>query len=74
MKKKGRYFRETTRQQRILLFETYESTGSVNVACEKAHVSRQVFYDWKPRFDANASGSTMPVTDRPYLISLSLTL
>lgn len=52
MKKQGRYFRETTRQQRIVLFETYESTGSVKLACEKAHVSRQVFYDWKPRFDA----------------------
>ena len=52
MKKKGMYFRETTRQQRIVLFETYESTGSVKLACEKAHVSRQVFYDWKPRFDA----------------------
>jgi transposase len=51
MKKKGMYFRETTRQQRRLLFETYESTGSVKLACEKAHVSRQVFYDWKPRFD-----------------------
>lgn len=53
MKKKGMYFRETTKQQRIVLFETYESTGSVKLACEKAHVSRQVFYDWKPRFDTD---------------------
>ncbi len=56
MKKKGLYFRETTRQQRILLFEMYEFTGSVKLACEKAHVSRQVFYDWKPRFDAEGYG------------------
>ena len=56
MKKKGMYFRETTRQQRILLFEMYEFTGSVKLACEKAHVSRQVFYDWKPRFDAEGYG------------------
>jgi transposase len=28
----------------------------VKVACEKAHVSRQVFYDWKPRFEADGYG------------------
>lgn len=44
------YFRPTTSQQRWLLFETWEQTGSVKQACEKAHVSKRVFYRWKPRF------------------------
>jgi len=56
MKQKGRYFRETTWQQRRVLFETSESTGRVKLAGEKAHVSRQVFYDRKPRFDAEGYG------------------
>jgi transposase len=34
-----------------LLFETWESTGSVTQACHKAHVSRGLFYYWKPRFE-----------------------
>ena len=67
MKKKGVYFRETTRQQRILLFETYEATGSVTVACEKAYVSRRVFYDWKPRFDADGyAGLEKPLSRVPH--------
>ena len=67
MKKKGVYFRVTTQQQRILLFETYEATGSVKVACEKAHVSRRVFYDWKPRFDAEGyAGLEKPFSRAPH--------
>jgi transposase len=46
------YFRKTTAQQRRLLFETWQSTGSVKIACEAAHVSKRVFYRWKSRFDA----------------------
>ena len=29
----------------------WEETGSVTKACTKAHVSRQTFYNWKPRFE-----------------------
>jgi transposase len=35
-----------------LLFETWEKTGSVKEACQKAHVSKQTFYYWRPRFEA----------------------
>jgi transposase len=45
------YFRFTTAQQRKLLFETWESTGSVEEACRKARVSLRLFYYWKPRFE-----------------------
>ena len=66
MKKKGVYFRATTRQQRRVLFETYEASGSVKVACEKAHVSRRVFYDWTPRFDAEGyAGLETPLSRAP---------
>lgn len=44
-------FRQTTAQQRKLLFETWEATSSVTQACHKAHVGRGTFYYWKPRFD-----------------------
>jgi transposase InsO family protein/transposase len=46
------HFPRTTAQQRELLFETWEATGDVDEACRRAHVCRQTFYDWKPRFDA----------------------
>lgn len=45
------YFRFTTAQQRKLLFETWERTGSVEEACRKARVSLRLFYYWKPRFE-----------------------
>ena len=50
------YFRPTTAQQRRLLFETWEATGSVAEACRKARVSRATFYYWKPRFDEGGYG------------------
>ena len=46
------HFRQTTASQRRLLFETWEATGSVTQACQVAHVCRQTFYDWQPRFVA----------------------
>lgn len=52
MRTNSTYFRLTTAQQRKLLFEIWESTGSVKIACERAHVSRGLFYYWRPRFDA----------------------
>jgi transposase len=51
MTTKRTYFRETTAQQRKLLFKTWEETGSVKQACGTARVSRGTFYYWKPRFD-----------------------
>jgi transposase len=51
MNKKRISFRETTAQQRKLLFEIWEATGNVSLACRKAHVGRGTFYYWKPRFE-----------------------
>lgn len=47
---KRTYFRPTTVQQRRLLFETYERTGSVAEACQVARVARRTFYYWWVRF------------------------
>jgi hypothetical protein len=51
MSPKRTYYGFTTPQQRKLLFETWEATGSVTEACRKARVSRGLFYYWKARFD-----------------------
>ena len=51
MSQKSTYFRFTTPQQRKLLFEAWEATGSVTKACHQAHVGRATFYYWKPRFN-----------------------
>ncbi len=51
MEKKRTYFPPTTAQQRYLLFKTWEETDNVVAACAKARVSRQTFYNWKPRFE-----------------------
>lgn len=51
MSTKHIHFPQTTAQQRKLLFETWEETGSVTEACRKAHVGRGTFYYWKPRFE-----------------------
>jgi transposase len=52
MNTKRTYYGFTTPQQRKLLFETWEATGAVTKACQKARVSRGLFYHWKARFDA----------------------
>ncbi|MEO7909116.1 MAG: helix-turn-helix domain-containing protein [Roseiflexaceae bacterium] len=44
------HFPLTTAHQRQLLFETWEATGAVDLACRTAHVGRSTFYAWKPRF------------------------
>jgi transposase len=46
------HFPLTTAQQRHLLFETWEATGDIALACRTAHVGRSTFYVWKPRFTA----------------------
>jgi transposase len=51
MSPKRTYFGLSTPQQRKLLFESWEESGSVSQACQKARVSRGLFYYWKPRFD-----------------------
>jgi len=51
MSPKRTYYGFTTAQQRKLLFETWEATGSVTGACHKARVSRGLYYYWKPRFE-----------------------
>lgn len=53
MDKKRTYFGKTTPQQRRLLFEAWEKTGSITRACQTSRVSRHTFYDWQPRFEAN---------------------
>jgi transposase len=48
------HYRFTTFDQRRVLFEEYDRLGrrrgSIKAACAKAHVSRQVFYDWIERY------------------------
>jgi len=51
MSPKRTYYGFTTVQQRKLLFETWEATGSVTGACHKARVSRGLYYYWKSRFE-----------------------
>jgi transposase len=52
MLQKRIHFPMTTAQQRRLLFETWEATGDIDLACRTAHVGRSTFYYWKPRFTA----------------------
>jgi len=51
MKAKHVYYPPTTPQQRKHLFEMWEQSANVTLACQKAHVGRATFYYWKPRFD-----------------------
>jgi transposase len=51
MRAKRTYYGFSTSQQRKLLFETWEASGSITQACQKARLSRRSFYYWKPRFD-----------------------
>lgn len=57
MTDKRTYFLLTTASQRRLLFETWEATGKVELACQRAHVGRRTFYYWKPRFVAGGYGA-----------------
>lgn len=50
MSTKRTHFPRTTPDQRRLLFETWQETKHVTEACKVAHVSRQTFYVWLPRF------------------------
>ena len=76
MDKKTTYFRQTTPQQRKLLFETWQATGNVALACRKAQVSRQTFYNWKDRFqtygDAGLAFPKSHATHQPQKTSESI--
>ena len=48
--KKRIHFPRTTFPQRKLLFQTWEATGNIKKACQRAHVCQNTFYRWKPRF------------------------
>ena len=50
MNTKRTHFPRTTPDQRRLLFETWQATKNISHACQVAHVCRQTFYDWQPRF------------------------
>ncbi len=52
MSTKRTHYPHTTTDQRRLLFETWEATNNITEACKRAHVSRQTFYVWLPRFTA----------------------
>jgi len=58
------YFRQSTPEQRRLLFETWEATGSVTKASQVAHVCRQTFYDWQPRFVAEGYAGLLACASR----------
>jgi hypothetical protein len=51
MSEKRTYFGFTTPQQRKLLFEIWEATGSIAEGFRQARVSQRLFYYWKPRFE-----------------------
>jgi len=50
MKSARIYCPPTTEQQRNELFHVWEESGNVSLACRKARVSRQTFYNWKDRY------------------------
>ena len=45
------HFRPTTATQRRLLFDTWQATGNVTLACRTAHLGRRTFYYGKPRVE-----------------------
>ena len=45
------YYRQTTFQQRIYLFELVERLENVSEACRRVKVSHSTYYRWKPRYE-----------------------
>ena len=64
MSTKRTHFPHTTADQRRLLFESWESTGNITEACKCAHVSRQTFYVWLPRFTADGFAGLLTSASR----------
>ena len=50
MQSKRLFYRPSSVQQRIHLFEIWQQTGNVQKACTESKVSRSTFYYWKKRF------------------------
>lgn len=44
------YYPQTTKEERMQLFNLWETTGSVTEACAKLKLSRATFYYWKDAF------------------------
>jgi transposase len=64
------FFPRSTAAQRKLLFETWQASGSVDQACERAHLSRVTFYHWKPRFEEHGyAGLEQPQSHRPKILA-----
>ncbi len=72
MNTKRTHFPRTTPDQRRLLFETWEASASIKESCKAAHVCRQTFYNWKPRFTAGRYSALLdfesPAPKQPYRI------
>jgi transposase len=64
MSTKRTHFPHTTPDQRRLLFETWEATKNIAEACQRAHVSRQTFYVWLPRFTAEGFAGLLTSASR----------
>ena len=62
MTTKRTYFRRTTSAQRRLLFESWQASGNISQACKVAHVCRQTFYDWLPRYIAEGYAGLLAFT------------
>jgi transposase len=64
------HYRHTTFDQRRVLFEEWDRLGrrrgSIKAGCAKAHVSRQVFYDWLERYlERGVEGLRYPESRAP---------
>ncbi len=72
MSTKRTHFPRTTPDQRRLLFETWEASGSIEESCKTAKVCRQTFYNWKPRFTAGSYSALLdfasPAPKEPHRI------
>ena len=64
MDKQRTYFPRTTAQQRRLLFEVWEATGSVAAACRQARVCERTFFKWKSRFETGGYAALVAFQSR----------
>src|SRR5712692_4610130 len=61
MNTKRTHYPHTTPDQRRLLFQSWEATNNITEACKRAHVARQTFYVWLPRFRAESYAGLLAV-------------
>jgi len=67
---KSVHYRQTTYEQRVVLFEEWErlghAHGSVTMSCKKAHTSTHVFYNWVERYlEYGIEGLQFPISNAP---------